>query len=139
MTGTDSYDRIRYLNRQPSEFFPLVGALLSDLEVFLSSCLLLSLQLLGLDLLGLLLENSLDQDSSVLELVTLGSQVELMVKSAIDLLGLSILPQESSKDALSSHPEDLGGHSAFAGSSAFSVSSVVSFALGFEVKSGTGT
>lgn len=43
-----------------------------------------------------------------------------MVERAIDLLGFSVLPQQSSKNALSSDPQDFSGHSAFAGTSAFS-------------------
>ena len=111
----------------------LLGSLLSELEVFLSAGVLLGLQLLGFHLFGLLLEDGLDEDGSVLELVSLGGEVELVVEGAVDLLGLSVLPQQSSEDSLSADPEDLGGHSAFACSSAFSGAGVVALALGFEV------
>ena len=116
----------------------LLGSLLSELEVFLSAGVLLGLQLLGFHLFGLLLEDGLDEDSSVLELVAFGGKVELVVEGAIDLLGFSVLPQQSSEDSLSAHPKDLGGHSAFASTSALSGTSVIALALGFKVKSCSG-
>jgi hypothetical protein len=116
----------------------LFGTLLSKLEILLSSGILLGLQLLSLNLLGLLLEDGFDQDSSVFELVTLGGEVELVVEGAIDLLCLSVLPEQSSEDSLSANPQDFGGHSCLPGTSAFTSTSVISLALGFEVESGTG-
>jgi len=62
-----------------------------------------------------------------------------MVKSSVDLLGFSVLSQESSQDSLSSDPEDLGGHSAFDSTSTFTSTSVVTFALGLKMESCTGT
>ena len=127
----------KYVSKR-SESFLLVGSLLSALQVLLPSGVLLSLQLFSLDLFGLLLENSLDQDGSVLELVTLGGQVELVVDGSVDFLGGSILLEESPEDSLPAHPEDLGGHSAFAGSASFTRSSVPAEPLGLEMLSGSG-
>lgn len=86
--------------------------------------------------LSFFFENGFNQDSSVLELVTLGGKVELVVKSSVNLLSLSVFSEKSSQDSLSSDPQDLGGHSAFGGTSAFTGTSVVTFALGLEVESG---
>jgi len=116
----------------------LLGTLFSKLEVLLTSGVLLSLQLLSLHLFGLLLEDSLDEDSSVLELVTLGGKVELVVEGTIDLLGLSVLPQQSAEHSLSAHPKDLGGHSALASTSALTRTSVITLAFGFKVESSSG-
>jgi len=62
-----------------------------------------------------------------------------VVKMTIDLLCFSVLPEESSEDSLSSHPKDLCGHSALLSTSALSGASVVSFTLGFEVESSSGS
>ena len=116
----------------------LFGSLFSSFEILLSSGFLLSLELVVLDLFGLLLEDSLNQHSSVLELVTLGGQVELVVDGSVDLFGGSILFEQSSQDSLPSHPKDLGGHSAFEGSSTFTNTSVSAESDSLEVLSGSG-
>ena len=59
------------------------------------------------DLLLLGLVDGLNKNGLVLELVTLGGEVEVMVDILGDLLGLSVLLEESSKNSLSSHPEHL--------------------------------
>ena len=116
----------------------LVGLSLSHVLVLLSSGLLLGVELLDLDLLGLLLVDGLDQDRLVLELVTLGGQVELSVEGPVDLLGGPVLSQEPSEDSLSPDPEDLGGHPRLPGSLSLSVPSVPAQSLGFGVSSGPG-
>ena len=80
-----------------------------------SSSLSLLLELGLSDFLALHLVDGLDQYRFVLELVTLGAEVEVMIDILGDLLGLSILLEESSKNSLSSHPEDLGRHSGVSG------------------------
>ncbi len=49
----------------------LVGSLLSELEILLTSCILLSLQFLGLNFFSLFFKNGFNENSSVLELITL--------------------------------------------------------------------
>ena len=117
----------------------LVGLSLPHLLVLLSSGFLFGVELLDLDLFGLLLVDGLDQDCFVLELVTLGGQVELSVKSSVDLLGGSVLSEESSEDSLSPDPEDLGGHSSLSGTLSLSEPGVSSEPLGFSVSSGSGS
>ena len=85
-----------------------LGLLLSGLE---SSGLSLFLELGLSDLLLLHLVDGLDQNRFVLELVTLGAEVEVMIDILGDLLGFSILLEKSSEDSLSSHPENLRRHS----------------------------
>lgn len=93
------------LGGDTSELLELLGdsLLLSD-GVLESSGLLLLLELLLSDLLLLHLVDGLDQDALVLELVTLGCQVEVVVDVLGDLLGLSVFSEESSEHSLSSHP-----------------------------------
>ena len=55
----------------------------------------------------------------------------------VDLFGLSILSQKSSKDSLSAHPEDFRGHSALTGTSSFTHAGVTTSSLFFEVSSGS--
>ena len=89
-----------------------LGFLLSGLE---SSGLSLFLELGLSDFLLLHLVDGFDQNGFVLELVTLGAEIEVMVDILGDLLGLSVLLEESSKNSLSSHPENLGRHSGVSG------------------------
>ena len=93
----------------------VVSLLLSLGSLDLSSFSLLFKLLLS-NLLLLHLVDGFDKDGLVLELVTLGGKVEVMVDISIDLLGFSIFSEESSKNSLSSHPEDLGWHSSVSGS-----------------------
>ena len=79
------------------------------------SGLLLLRELLLSDLLLLHLVDGFDQNGFVLELVTLGAEIEMMVDILGDLLGLSVLLEKSSEDSLSSHPEDLRRHSCVSG------------------------
>ena len=55
--------------------------------------------------------NVFNQDSFIFELVTFRGKVELMILVLVDFLRLSVFSQKSSKDSLSSHPENFGGHS----------------------------
>jgi len=121
------------------DLLSVVSLVLLDGSLDLSGLSLLS-ELLLSDLLLLHLVDGLDEDGLVLELVTLGGQVEVMVDVLGDLLGFSILSQESSKDSLSSHPEDLGGHSSVSGSLSLSHSVVSALSLGLvdSLASGSG-
>ena len=100
-----------------------LGFLLSGLE---SSGLSLFLELGLSDFLLLHSVDRLDQNGFVLELVTLGAEVEVMVDILGDLLGLSVLLEKSSEDSLSSHPEDLGRHSGVLGTLSLTIAGVSS-------------
>ena len=112
------------LNNTHSDGLSMVSLLLL-LSSLNSSGLLLLFELLLSDLLVLHLVNALDKNGLVLELVTLSGKVEMMIDILGDLLGLSILLEESSENSLSSHPEDLGRHSSVSGTLSLT-SSVVS-------------
>jgi len=73
--------------------------------------------------------DGLDQDSLVLELVTLGAKIELMVKILGDLLGITILSEEATEDTLASHPQDLLGHTGILGTLSLTVAGVTALAL----------
>ena len=90
-----------------------------------SGFLLLS-KLLLTNLLLLHLVDGFDEDGLVLEQVTLGGEVEVMVDILGDLLGLSVLSQKSSKDSLSSHPENLAWHSGVGGTLSLTIAGVSS-------------
>ena len=77
----------------------------------------LLIELLLSKLLLLHLVDGLDQHGLVLELVTLGSQVEVMIDVLGDFLSFSVLLEESSENSLSSHPQNLGWHSSVSGTS----------------------
>ena len=75
-----------------------------------SSSFLLLFELLFTDLLLLHLVDSFDKNGLVLVEVTLGSNIEVMIDILGNFLSLSVLPEKSSKDSLTSHPEDFDGH-----------------------------
>lgn len=85
--------------------------------------LTLGLELSNTDLLSLELVDSLDQDVLVLELVTLGSEVELVVDVLVDLLGVSVLSEETTENAGSADSQDLVGHTG--GGSTLSVTGTI--------------
>lgn len=113
------------LNDAHGDSLPVVslGLLLSGLD---SSGLSLLLKLSLSDLLVLHLVDSLDQHRFVLELVTLGAKVEVMVDILGDFLGLSILLEKSSENSLSPHPENLSGHSCVGGTSSLTIAGMSS-------------
>ena len=88
----------------------LFSSLLSKFKILLSSSILLSLKLLGLNLFSLLLEDGFNKDSSVLELVTLGTEVQLVVDVSVDLLAVSVLLEQSTENTSSADGEDLARH-----------------------------
>ena len=111
--------------------------LLSGLD---SSSLTLGLELLLTDLLLLHLVDALDKNGLVLEEVTLGAEVEMMVDILGDLLGLSILLEKSTEDSLSPHPQDLDRHTGVGGTLSLTetVVSALSFGLVHSLGAGTG-
>ena len=109
--------------------------LLSGLD---SSSLTLGLELLLTDLLLLHLVDALDKNGLVLEEVTLGAEVEMMVDILGDLLGLSILLEKSTEDSLATHPQDLDRHTGVGGTLSLTetVVSALSFGLMHSLNAG---
>merc|ERR1719265_1571196 len=104
-----------------------LALLLTSLDL---SSFSLFFELLFSDLLLFHLVDGLNQHILVLEQVTIGCEIEMMVNILADLFGLSILSQESSENSLSSHPENLGWHSCVGGTLSLTVASVSSLSLG---------
>lgn len=71
----------------------------------------------------------------MLEGVTLGELVELVVEVLVDLALLSVLGEQSSDDSLSSHPEDLLGHSSVGGTLSLTETGVSAGSLGLSKSS----
>ena len=86
-------------------------------------------ELLFSDLLLLHLVDGFNQNVLVLEQVTLGGKVEMMVDVLVDLLGFSILSKKSSEDSLSSHPKDLSWHSGVGGTLSLTITGVSSYRI----------
>ena len=118
------------LNDTHSDSLSVVSLFLLDCG-FNSSSLPLLFELLFSDFFLFHFVDGLNQDRLVFELVTLGSQIEMMVDILGDFLGLSIFLEKSSKNSLSSHPKDLRGHSCVFGSLPLTMSVVSSFSFGF--------
>ena len=103
--------------------------LLAD-GVLVTSGLGLSLEVLLADHFSLGLVDGLNKDVLVLELVTLGGKVELVVHLAVDLLLLSISLEESTEDTKAAHPDDLLGHTGVAGTLSLTSTLMAALALG---------
>jgi hypothetical protein len=99
------------------------NSLVFTLRVLGSTCLTLGVELSNTDLLSLKLVDSLHKNILVFELVTLCTEVELVVNVLVDFLGVSVLLEESTENAGSADGKDLGGHTGL--SSTLSVTSTL--------------
>ena len=113
----------------------LFRTFLSDIQVFLTSGILLSLQLACLHLFSFLFENGLDQNSSVFELISLGSKIKFVIEGSVDLFGFPILLEQSSKNSLSANPQNFSGCSGLPSTATFTSASVISLTLGLQMQS----
>merc|ERR1712097_189703 len=62
------------------------------------------------DLLGLLLVDVLDQDTLILEHITLALHVKDVVQVLVDLLRVAVLLQQATEHTQAAHPDDTLGH-----------------------------
>lgn len=99
------------------------NSLVFTLRVLGSTCLTLSVEFSNTDLFSLKLVDGLHKNVLVFELVTLCTEVELVVDVLVDLLGVSVLLEESTENAGSADSKDLGGHTGL--SSTLSVTSTL--------------
>merc|ERR1719394_1825120 len=117
-----------------SVFPPLAGLL--DLR---SAGVGLVSQHLGPGLLSLLLVDVLHEDTLVLESVTLGLQVQLVIQVAINLLGLPISLKQPPENTHPHDPHSLLGGSGILGTLALSETSVPSLPACFVVLANAGS
>lgn len=85
---------------------------------------------LDTSLLSLGLVDVLHQNTLVLEDVTLDLEVELVVHVLIDLASLTVLAQHAAEDAHATHPDDVRGHAALAGTTTLTDTRVTALGLG---------
>jgi hypothetical protein len=83
--------------------------------------------------------NVLNQSTSVLEGVTLGEVVELVVEVLVDLSLGTVLDEETAEDTEAAHPEDLGWHTGILGTLPLTETSVATSTLGIREDPGAGT
>ena len=79
--------------------------------------------------ISLFSNDSLDKDLLVLENVTLGQHVELLVHLRLDLASGSVFSEESSESSLSPDPENFLGHSGISATSSLTDSHMSTFSL----------
>jgi len=106
-----------------------VDSLLLTLSVLGSTGITLGINVGIADLLSLELMNGLHKNVLVLELVTFGCEVQLVVDVLVDLLGVSVLLEESTENASSAHGEHLDGHTSLTGSLSVTSALMTAFAL----------
>ena len=106
-----------------------VDSLFLALGVLGSTGVTLGIDVLITDLLSLEFVNGLHKNVFVLELVTLGTEVQLVVDVLVDLLGVSVLLEESTENASSAHSEHLDGHTSLTGSLSVTSALMTAFAL----------
>merc|ERR1712031_51473 len=97
-------------SRTGGKVFNLLQALgLESLGLDTASLSLVSHLLLH-DLLGLLLVDVLDQDTLILEHITLAFLVQDVVQVLVDLLRVAVLLQQATEHTQATHPDDTLGH-----------------------------
>lgn len=82
--------------------------------------------MLGALVLDLPLEDELNQVLLVLEVVTLGTEVQIVVQMLIQLLGVPVALEQVAENSSSSHPQNLLWHTGISRTTALTVSSVTS-------------
>jgi hypothetical protein len=80
----------------------------------------------------------LNKDVLVLELVSLGGEIESVVHSAIDLLLVSVPTEQSTEHTEAAHPQDTFGHTGAGSSLSLSSSLMTTLTLGLSVKLAAG-
>jgi hypothetical protein len=98
----------------------------------------LLLDLAFTSLLRLSLVDVLNKRSLVLESVTLAQMVKLVVKVLINLSGSTVLDEQTTENAESSHPEDLAGHTSIGGTLPLTETHMTTFAAGVGESGGSG-
>ena len=89
-------------------------------------------EVLGTDLLGLGLVDVFHQDTLVLEAVTLGLEVQVVVQVLVDLASLTVLAEKTAENAHAAHPEGLLAHTSIGSTLALTMAHVATEALGLE-------
>ena len=84
-------------------------------------------------LAALCLVDVLDENTLVLEHVTLALHVKLVVHVFVDLLGIPVLGKETTEHTKTAHPDDGGWETCLGGTLPLTGSSVTALALGFEL------
>lgn len=87
-------------------------------------------------LLGLGLDNVLNDLTLVLESVTLGELVKLVVKMLVDLACSAVLGEQTTENTLAAHPHDLARHTGVLGTLSLTETGVTTSTL--SLKMGTG-
>ena len=90
-------------------------------------------------LLGLSLVDVFNESTLVLEGVTLGEVVELVVEVLVDLASGTVLDEKTAEDSEAAHPEDLAGHTSILGTLPLTETTVSANSSGGSQGSGTGT
>lgn len=89
--------------------------------------------------LVLFLVDILNENSFVLEDVSLGFEIAFVVKVLIDLVLLSVFLEQAAENSLAAHPKHFSGHTSITGTSALTNTGVSSLSLGGEPLSNAGT
>lgn len=93
----------------------------------------LVVQLLRARLLSLLLVDVLHEDALVLEHITLRLHVQLVVQVTVDLLGVTVLLQQTTQDTHTLHPQELDRHTGVRRTLALSEATVTTLATSLSV------
>jgi hypothetical protein len=111
-------------------FVLLVGTTFTKSLVLSTEDISLFSESLGTNLFSLSLVDVFHQDTLVLETVTLGLEVELVVQVLVDLASFSVLGQETTEDTHTAHPDNLAGHTSIGGTLSLTVTHVTTVTLG---------
>jgi hypothetical protein len=106
---------------------------------FVSAGFSLVVQHLSTSLFSLLLVNVFHQNALVLEHITFHLHVQVVVQMTINLLGFTVLLQETTKDTHASHPQEFDWHTSVGCTTALSIAAMTSLSSGDCVLANTET
>jgi hypothetical protein len=114
--------------------FELLGLLVSttftDSLVLGTENISLFSKSLGTDLFSLGLVDVFHQDTLVLETVTLGLEVKVVIQVLVDLTSFSVLGEETTENTHTTHPDNLAGHTSIGSTLSLTVTHVATVTLG---------
>jgi hypothetical protein len=108
----------------------LVGTTFTESLVLGTENISLFSESLSTNLFSLGLVDVFHQDTLVLETVTLGLQVKVVIQVLIDLASFSVLGEKTTEDTHTTHPDNLAGHTSIGSTLSLTVTHVATVTLG---------
>ena len=117
----------------------LVGTTFTESLVLGTEDISLFSKSLSTDLLSLGLVDVFHQDTLVLETVTLGLEVKVVIQVLVDLTSFSVLGKKTTEDTHTTHPDDLAAHTGIGSTLSLTMAHMATVTLGSSTLENTET